>query len=154
MCREIQGCAVQVFVGQRDQFFLSKIVLQVDGVAKGHVDFANSLVLLLSDHAVHIPKTKVARVAADDFIGQVPDLEQSIVVDRDGNQVHVFAISLKGGQVGLHDPLDADVCDSRLRESATAHPLVVLEHYEELFLVQDLSDEGLSDVTFLHRLVP
>ena len=84
------------------------------------------------DHAVHVDQAEVSRVSTNDFIGQVPDLEQPVVVDRDRDQVQVFSVPLQRGKVGLHDPLDANVCDRGLREPTTAHPLIILEHDEEL----------------------
>ena len=41
--REVESCAVEVRGSQRRNLFLIQVVLQVDRVAKGDVDFADRL---------------------------------------------------------------------------------------------------------------
>ena len=92
-------------------------------------------------------------LVADDLIGQVTNLKEAIVVDGNWDQVNVLVLALKSSIVGLHEPLYTNVTDCWLSKSTRPHSFIVLEHYEKLVTGQDFSDQSLSDVAFLDRLV-
>ena len=64
---------------------------------------------LTVNHVAHVKHVDLPLVAAHDLGRQVADLEKPVVINRTRDQVQVFAVSLQRGQVGLQEPLDADV---------------------------------------------
>lgn len=67
--------------------------------------------------------------------------------------MNVLASRAESGHVNLHEPLDANVSSCRLSEPSAAHALVILEENEQLVVGEDLTDDSLRDVAFLHRLI-
>jgi len=68
----------------RKLVFLQEL-LQVDWLAKGHVQLAILLPFLLPDHAEHCRSGQLITLGADNLTREVANFKHAVRVDRDGN---------------------------------------------------------------------
>jgi hypothetical protein len=86
------------------------------------------------DLASDVEKVEVARVIAYHHIGDVSYFKEALVIDRNWEDVNVFAIFLQRRQIGLQKPLYTDISHCWVVEFTTAYAEIVLKHEQEAVL--------------------
>lgn len=151
-CQIERGLA-EILRSQRARFGRRKVVMKRNSFAEEDVGSTKLVALVYVKLAFDVPKAQMAWIVAHHHVRDVSDLKKALVVDRDREHVHIFSFLLHGRQIGLQQPLDADVCDCWVVELATADAQVILEHEQEPVLVENLADHSLVHVACLQRLV-
>jgi hypothetical protein len=92
-------------------------------------------------------------ILANHHVGNIPNLEKTVVVYRDREYVDVLAVALHALEVSLQQPLDADVGNCWQVELAAANAQVILENQQEAVFAENFPNHSLSDIAPLERLL-
>jgi len=153
--REFQRCLIESVGRQHGRFSLRcKVVFERDRFAENDVASTELLAFEAVELLEDVDDSKVGDVAAHHHVRNVANFKEPFIVDGDREYVHILAVLLQRGLVGLEEPLDTDVGDGRVVELATADAQIVLKEEKEAVLVDDFANHGLVDEAPLQRLVP